>query len=323
MASELDFIAGLRDLATSPAARGLNDDAAVLEIGGETLVLTQDTLIDGVHVIDGSDPADIAWKLVAVNLSDLAAKGALPSSYVLGASFGPSVEDSWIEAFAGGLAADQAQFGVSLLGGDTVRTPGPSTFSLTAFGDVARGGFVTRGGAKPGDGLYVTGTIGDAHLGLRVLTGEIDGLALGLRERLVTAYRLPSPRTAFGPFLPRFAHAAADVSDGLTADIGHICEVSGVGADIELARVPLSSSADRVVKKDDAAKLALLSGGDDYEIVFTAPADAADAIAQASGEADTAVTRIGHIVEGRAGEVRVLSADGQAMALSAKGYTHF
>lgn len=311
-------------LADAEHGLSLKDDVGFLPPvpSGMDACITKDMIVEGVHFLPDDPPETIARKLVRVNVSDLVCKGAVPASCLLAGAFGPGADDGWLEAFAAGLKDDLATFGLALLGGDTVGTPGPTTLSLTAIGHVAAGQLVRRSGAREGDGVYVTGTIGDAALGLKILQGEFGEVALGPRTPLVARYREPEPRAAFGRYLPGFASAALDVSDGLIADLAHICEESGLAADIDFARVPFSSSAQRHLKKDRALKLAVLGGGDDYEILFTAPPSAAASIAEASGETETAVTRIGQVAGGEAGAVRVLDEDGSPLDIGMRGFSH-
>ncbi|CDO61343.1 Thiamine-monophosphate kinase [Candidatus Phaeomarinobacter ectocarpi] len=322
--TEFDLIARLfAPLSDSPHGLNLTDDVGLVPDTDGRSCITSDMIVAGVHFL-ADDPADqIAQKLVRVNISDLAAKGAQPVGCLLSAAFNQQRDISWLEAFANGLAEDMSAFGLVLIGGDTVRTPGPDTFSLTAIGRLGEGGMVTRAGAMAGDGLYVTGTIGDAGLGLRILRGELGAVALGTRTRLEGRYRLPQPRADFGRKLSGFASASLDVSDGLIADAGHLADASGLAARIDFDRVPLSSSATRVVKKDRSLHLSLLGAGDDYEILFAAPADAAEAIAEASGDTETPVTRIGDLAPGKAGEVSVVDGQGMALDVPKMGYRHF
>lgn len=322
--TEFDLIARLfAPLSDSPHGLNLTDDVGLVPDTDGRSCITSDMIVAGVHFL-ADDPADqIAQKLVRVNISDLAAKGAQPVGCLLSAAFNQQRDISWLEAFANGLAEDMSAFGLVLIGGDTVRTPGPDTFSLTAIGRLGEGAMVTRAGARAGDGLYVTGTIGDAGLGLRILRGELGAVALGTRTRLEGRYRLPQPRADFGRKLSGFASASLDVSDGLIADTGHLADASGLTARIDFDRVPLSSSATRVVKKDRSLHLSLLGAGDDYEILFAAPADAAEAIAEASGDTGTPVTRIGDLAPGKAGEVSVVDGQGMALDVPKMGYRHF
>ncbi|MEO0962554.1 MAG: thiamine-phosphate kinase [Pseudomonadota bacterium] len=322
--TEFDLIARLF-APLSDSSHGLNliDDVGLVPDTDGRSCITSDMIVAGVHFL-ADDPADqIAQKLVRVNVSDLAAKGAQPVGCLLSAAFHTGRDTAWLESFTQGLAADLATYGLVLIGGDTVRTPGPDTFSLTAIGKTGDNGVVRRAGAKAGDGLYVTGTIGDAGLGLKVLRDELGTVALGTRTRLVGSYHLPEPRVEFGQKLSGFATASLDVSDGLIADAGHLATSSGLAARIQFDRVPLSSSASRVVKKDRALHLSLLGMGDDYEILFAASADAAEAIAEASGETETPVTRIGELTSGSAGVVDVVDAQGDALEVPQTGYRHF
>jgi len=309
----------------SDTAHGLDliDDVGLLpEVQGRQCV-TSDMIVAGVHFLPDDPPDLIARKLIRVNVSDLAAKGATPSACTLSAAFNTARDVSWIEEFTAGLAEDLRAYDLSLVGGDTVRTPGPDSFSLTATGSVPKTGLVLRAGAQPGDNLYVTGTIGDAGLGLMILQGELGTVALGRRTPLVGRYHLPQPRLGFGHSLPRFASAALDVSDGLVADAGHLARCSDVALEIEAERVPLSTSAGRMIKGRDDLKVRLLGAGDDYEILFTAPPDAADAIADAAGASDTPVTRIGAVGAGEAGTVTVVDGKGTSIGIPNKGYRHF
>lgn len=242
------FLHRLRRLATHPGARGLRDDAAVL--GG--LVLTHDMIVEGVHFLPEDPPADVAWKLVAVNLSDLAAKGAAPAGCLLGYSLSTP---EWDAAFLAGLEMALAAFDLALLGGDTVRSPGPRVFGLTALGHAAVA--PSRSGARAGDALWVTGTIGRAGLGLALLRAGGDGPE-------IAAYRRPQPRLAEGRALAPVAHAMMDVSDGLLIDAARMAAASGLAVAIDLAHVPVAGDA-----------LAAVTAGDDYELLFALPPDVA------------------------------------------------
>lgn len=253
MSRERAFIARLAAFARHPAARTLSDDAAVLEVAGTRLVLTHDMIVEGVHYLPADAPADVAWKLVGVNLSDLAAKGARPLGVLLGYPLG---EEGWDAAFAGGLEAALARFDVPLLGGDTVSVPAgaPRTLGLTAIGAAEHA--PPRSGAQAGDGLYVTGTIGRAGLGLAMARDGAEGDPAWL-----DAYRRPVPRLAEGRLLARHAHAMADVSDGLLIDAARMAEASGLAVEIDLHAVPLAG--------DD--RIAAVTAGDDYELLVAAP----------------------------------------------------
>lgn len=263
MSREQEFIARLAAFARDPAARGLADDAAVLAVGGAALVLTHDMIVEGVHYLAGDPPEDVAWKLVAVNLSDLAAKGARPLGVLLGYALGPDVE--WDARFVDGLQAATAAFGVALLGGDTVAVPAGSArlLGMTAMGE-AGSRVPARSGARAGDVLYCTGTIGAAGLGLAVARGERTGPAAWLR-----AYRRPVPRLAEGRVLAGLAHAMADISDGLLIDAARMGQASDLGLEIRLDDVPLAASA----PDNLSGRLAAATAGDDYELLVAAPPD--------------------------------------------------
>jgi thiamine-monophosphate kinase len=304
-----------------PGALGLTDDAAILRPAeGAELVVTTDTIVAGVHYIGDEPPGLVAQKLLRVNLSDLAAKGARPVAYTLNIALPPELEDAWLERFCAGLAADQQRFGIALAGGDSVATPGPVTLTITAFGEIAAGGMLRRSGARPGDRIYVSGTIGDGALGLKVLRGRLAGIAASQRDALVERYRLPQPRVACGARLVGIAHAAMDISDGLVADLGHIADMSGVAAVVEAASVPLSTAAAAALEIEPEMRDAVLGGGDDYELLYTAPPDAASSMAAPAAELGLPLTAIGRIEAGRG--VRVVDAAGAEIALARAGYTH-
>ncbi|MBI3512538.1 MAG: thiamine-phosphate kinase, partial [Proteobacteria bacterium] len=273
--------------ATFPGAYGLTDDAASFGLApGEQAVITTDAVVAGVHFIGDEAPGLIARKALRVNLSDLAAKGARPLGYTLAAVLPQAIDDAWLEAFSAGLAADQAEFGIPLIGGDTVATPGPLTLSITALGAVT-GAMVRRAGARPGDRIYVSGTIGDAALGLAALRGRLAHLGAVERAFLADRYQLPRPRLALGRALAPHASAALDVSDGLVGDLGHIAACSGVAAIIEQERVPVSAAAATALAADPVARQAVLAGGDDYELLFTASQEKHDIIVRLASAAAT------------------------------------
>lgn len=305
-----------------PGGLGLLDDAALVECRpGHRLVITVDALVEGVHYLSDDPPDLVARKLLRVNLSDLAAKGARPLHYLLTTALPKSFGDDWVERFAAGLAEDQRRFGVDLLGGDSVATSGPAVLSLTALGEVAAGAEIRRSGAQPGDRVWVSGTIGDAYLGLKALRGEYPDLAPADRIALAGRFQLPEPRTGLGPLLAGIAHAMCDVSDGLIADLGHICDASQVGATVELAAVPSSSAARRLVRDEPDLALRLATGGDDYELLFTAPPEASAAIARLAADLALPITAIGAIEPGTG--VRLLGADGRPVPVTTAGYRHF
>jgi thiamine-monophosphate kinase len=306
----------------APEALGLKDDAAYLDPPpGERLVFKTDAIVESVHFLPDDPPDLVARKALRVNLSDLAAKAARPLGYLLAIALPKSCDDAWLEGFAGGLAADQREFGIGLFGGDTDATPGPITIAITAIGAVSPGREILRAGAQPGDRLYVSGTLGDAALGLRALTGKLGALPEEDRITLADRYRVPRPRLGLGRRLGGIAHAGLDISDGLVADLGHLCEASGVGAVVEQGRVPLSPAARRAVEGDAALRMLALGGGDDYELVFAAPPESGDAIAEIARQENVAVTAIGQIEPGA--RVRVLDGTGEEIDVAVPGYRHF
>ncbi len=307
-----------RPIATDPGAFGLVDDAAVLRAWGDDLVVTTDAIVEGVHFLPGDPPDSIARKALRVNLSDLAAKGATPSGFVLTLAL-RAADDAWLTPFARGLGEDAAQFGCPLLGGDTVSTPGPLMISITAFGR-------DRNGAKPGDRVVVTGTIGDAALGLDILKGGTAEAALAgdatARAMLVDRYRVPQPRNALAKAVREHAQAAMDVSDGLAGDLAKLCAASGVSAAIDAQSVPLSVAAATLLARGIAGIEAIVSSGDDYEILCAISEERFEAFAQEAGTAGVAVTSIGTVIAGRA-VPRFLDGKGSEIALPRLSYSHF
>ncbi|WAC48805.1 thiamine-phosphate kinase [Asticcacaulis sp. SL142] len=297
-------------------ARGLRDDVAVLPSDNtHDLVVTTDAMVEGVHFLS-TDPLDkVAQKLLRVNLSDLAAKGAKPYGYQLLTAWPRSLPFEAKQTFAKGLKADQAQFNVALFGGDTVSTPGPLMVSVTLFGHIAKGQTVARAGVKAGDRLLVSGPIGQGYLGLKVLMGEYPQLAAEFKSELVDAYQLPQPRLDMADVVRGNAHASMDVSDGLVADAAHIAQASRVDIHIDLNRVPTSRAA-RAAMALGASVLDLISGGDDYQILCTASGERAKALCEA-GFVD-----IGECYPARSqGQVTVLS-DGKPVEMENTGWVH-
>jgi thiamine-monophosphate kinase len=314
-----------KPLATDAGAFALDDDAAVLKAHGEDIVVTTDAIVEGVHFLPDDPPDTIARKALRVNLSDVAAKGAAPAGFVLTLAL-RSVDEAWLAAFAGALGEDARSFGCPLLGGDTVSTSGPLTVSITAFGRVPEGKIVHRSGAKPGDRVMVTGTIGDAALGLDVLRGGPVASALvgdpTAKELLVSRYRVPQPRNDLADAVRAHASASMDVSDGLAGDLTKLCAASGVSADIDTPLVPLSVAAAGLLGRGVVGLEGLISGGDDYEILCTVPQAQLADFTQAAGRAGVAVTEIGAIVAGTDAP-RFMDAKGSEIVLTRRSYSHF
>jgi thiamine-monophosphate kinase len=279
-----------------------------------------------VHVLPGTDPGAIAWKALAVNVSDLVAKGATPLAYLMSLALPVAPQRAFLQAFAAGLARAQETFGCRLIGGDTDRTPGHFSVSITALGAIPHGRYVQRAGAKPGDRVFVSGTIGDAALGLALALDEGCagrwGLDVAGAGHLASRFDTPTPPVALAPIVRAHARAAMDISDGLVKDFERLCRVSGVGGRLIAARVPLSKPAKAVVAHGDAPLKALLTGGEDYEVLAViAPDRAADFAREAAG-AGIPVTNIGEIFEASAG-VSVIGPDGHPMAFEVSGWDHF
>ncbi|MCQ4158960.1 thiamine-phosphate kinase [Roseomonas sp. GC11] len=302
-----------------PGALGLLDDAALLTPpANRELVLAADAMVAGVHFLPDDPPETLGRKLLRVNLSDLAAMGAAPLGYLMTLALPRGTPDAWLAAFSAGLAEDQREFGLSVLGGDTVSIPGPVTLSLTILGHVAPGQALRRAGARPGDEVWVSGSIGDGALGLMALRGAVADAGGFLASR----YRLPRPRLALGQALAGLARAAMDVSDGLVQDLGHLCRAGGCGAVLRAADVPLSPPAAALVAAGAVALPKLLSGGDDYELLFAAPPGAAPEIFARAAACGVAVSRIGHFVPGEA-VVTVLDEAGAELPPGPGGWSHF
>jgi thiamine-monophosphate kinase len=314
LATEFAIIARHFQPLAGTGALALADDAALLTAPpGRQLVLTVDAMVAGVHFLIDDPPDLVARKLLRVNLSDLAGKGATPLGYLLTVSVPRETTDAWFAAFAAGLAADQAEFGITLLGGDTTSTPGPISLSLTAIGHVAPGAMVRRAGAEPGHRIWVTGTIGDSALGLAVAQGRLADPSGFLLAR----YRLPRPR--LGLEIAGIVSAGMDVSDGLVQDLGHLCRAGGLAAEVEAALLPRSAPA----RAAGSAWLSTcLTGGDDYELLLAVPPDAERALMAAARRAGMPVTQIGRFRAG-APQVIVHDPDGEEITLDRPGWSHF
>ena len=325
--AEFDLIAMIQARAgvRGDVRLGIGDDAALLRVpAGHELVVTADTLNAGVHFPLGTAPADIGWKALAANLSDLASMGARPAWCTLSLSM-PQADAAWLEDFLDGFLGLAAAHGIALIGGDTTR--GPLSIAVTAMGLVETGAALRRDRARIGDDIWVTGTLGDAAAAL-VLGGHmpaVEGDVPKADARVAAALRLrldrPTPRVEAGRCLLGLAHACVDVSDGLLADLGHVCERSGVGAEIEIGTLPASPALCQAFG-DAAARCALQAGGgDDYELCFTAPPAVREAVAMALEQAGVEGSRIGRIVAGNG--VRALAADGRQWQAPRGGYVHF
>lgn len=298
---------------------GIGDDAALLRVGpGMQLAVSTDLLVEGTHFLAGTDPARLGHKVLAVNLSDMAAMGATPRWATLALAL-PAVDDAWLAAFAGGLRALAGAHGTELVGGDTTR--GPLSICVTIFGEVPAGQALRRDGAREGDEVWVSGTLGDAAIGLALLTGAPAPALAGAHARhCIERLEAPRPRVALGIALRGVATAALDVSDGFAADLGHILERSGVGARVEVDRLPLSAAL-APFAADAAVQAASLGGGDDYELCFTAPVAAAPAVERAAAAAGVPVARVGRIVSGSG--LSIVDAAGRDVSAPRAGYDHF
>jgi thiamine-monophosphate kinase len=316
-----------RPLARHPGAFALGDDAAaVTPQPGHDIVLKADAIIGGVHFFHDDTPAGVAKKALRVNLSDLAAKGATPIGFLLSLALPSSIGPHWLKDFARGLGTDAKHFGCPLLGGDTDRTPGPVTISIAAFGTLPRGSMVRRAGARPGDRILITGTIGDAALGLalrrRYDVAKEWQLKREHRHYLIERYRLPQPRNALAATLRKFASASMDISDGLVGDLSKLCRASGVDAEIEAARVPLSPAARAVLAAKPKLIETMLTGGDDYEIVCAVAPGKVPRFCAAAATAGVAVCEVGKVVKGE-GHAHFLNQKGRPMAFAHPSFSHF
>jgi thiamine-monophosphate kinase len=309
-------------LATHPGALGLSDDAAFLKPPpGCDLVLKTDAIVGGVHFFPEDAAHTVASKALRVNLSDLAAKGARPLGFLLSLALPKETGEDWLEGFSQGLRGDAVLFGCPLFGGDTDRTPGPITISIAMFGSVPEGTMVRRAGARPGDRVFVSGTIGDAALGVILRKGKKWKLTEAQRQHLIARYLLPQPRSALAEAVRTHASAAMDVSDGFVGDLAKLCRASGVAADIDVGRMPLSEAAKAVMSTDPLALEIALTGGDDYEIVCTVAPDKSASFQAAAKAANVTVTEVGEI---KAGEgAHFLATNGKVLAFKRASFSHF
>lgn len=324
--SEEGLIASYFAPLAGPGALGLADDAALLAPRpGRELVLTVDALVEGVHFLSGDPPHTLGAKALSVNLSDLAAKGSDPVGFLLALALPDSWTEAWLAAFADGLGAAAAAAGCPLLGGDTVRARGGLVLSVTALGDVPEGRMVRRTAAQPGDRVCVSGTIGDAVLGLDLLTGPEPAWSAALqpdgRDRLVRRYRQPEARLALAGALRDLASAAMDVSDGLVGDLAKMLRASRVSGEIDLALVPFSEPASCALTADPNLRDRLVCGGDDYEILFTLPAGRLPEMRRRAEAAGLAIREIGCVTQGTE-PLRILDR-GRPCRLTAASFQHF
>jgi thiamine-monophosphate kinase len=321
--SEDDLIARFFAPIAGPEGLGLRDDAALLTPPpGSDLVLTKDALVAGVHFFADDPPAAIARKALRVNLSDLAAKGAEPLGFLLALALPGDWTADWLGAFAQGLGEDSAAYRCPLFGGDTVKTPGPLMVSITALGRVEHGRMVARTGVRPDDWLYVSGTIGDSALGLKLRLGSGPPLDAAHRDFLLDRYLLPQPRQNLAPVLSEFAHGGMDVSDGFVGDLTKMLRVSGVSAQVDLAKLPLSAAARAAIARDPALFTIAATGGDDYEILASVAPQKAAAFEAEAARAGVAVARIGQALAGD-DPPRFLGRDGVAVAFERGAFSHF
>jgi len=316
-----------RPLAKHPGAFALSDDAAVIEPpAGCEIVLKTDGIIGGVHFFPDDPPDTVGRKALRVNLSDLAGKGAKPLGFLLTLAVPKGIGEEWLSPFARGLGADADLFDCPLFGGDTDRTPGPISISIAVVGAVPRGRMLRRAGAQPGQRLVVTGTIGDAALGVVLrrdpAVAERWGLSPDQRKSLEQRYLVPEPRTAIAELLREHASAAMDVSDGLVGDLAKLCRVSGVTATIDAARVPLSDGARAALAREPALIETILTGGDDYEVLASLPPDKLASLRDQASAKGVAITEIGVASAGDT-EPRVLDREGRALAFAHPSFSHF
>jgi thiamine-monophosphate kinase len=324
MISEDDLIARFFAPIAGQGGLGLRDDAALVAIrADEDLVVTADALAAGVHFFADDPPGAIARKALRVNLSDLAAKGANAAGFLLSLALPRDWREEWLTEFANALAEDARRFACPLLGGDTIRSPSALFISITGLGTVPRGRMVPRTGARAGDRIYVTGTIGDASAGLLLRKhGWEKPLDASARDFLIDRYLHPQPRLALAPSLRAHASAAMDVSDGLVGDLTKMLRVSGVSAQIELPRIPFSEAACAALAADPQLHERLLTGGDDYEILCTVSAGTVDSFEREAGAAMVRVARIGEVTEG-AGPPAFLDGEGRPVSIGRGSFSHF
>jgi thiamine-monophosphate kinase len=321
--SEDELIARFFAPLAGPAGLGLRDDAALMRPPpGEDLVLTTDALVAGVHFFADDPPEDIARKALRVNLSDLAAKGARPRGFLLSLALPCDWREDWLTSFADGLGADAWAYRCPLIGGDTVMTPGPLTLSVTAIGSVPEGRMPKRTGVKPGDRLYVTGTIGDAAIGLRIRQGRGPDIPQADKAFLLERYLTPEPRVALAGAMLAHANGGMDVSDGFVGDLTKMLDVSGVSARVPVYRLPLSRAARAASAADPGLFEVAATGGDDYELLASTTPESAPAFEAEAKAAGVPLTLIGQAVEGRR-PPSFIGPDGRPVVFARGAYSHF
>jgi thiamine-monophosphate kinase len=317
LTSEFDLIARHFTRPAANAVLGVGDDAALIDVSnGMDLAVSTDTMVSGTHFFPDVDPENLGHKSLAVNLSDMAAMGAMPYWATLALTL-PSVDHDWLEAFAKGFFDLAEEFNVSLIGGDTTR--GPLAMTVTIMGEVPAGAALRRGGAKAGSDIWVSGSVGDAALAVAHRHGKVVLSEPDYREAVMRLYE-PTPRVALGQALRGMATSAIDISDGLLADIHHICRLSNVGAKVELPLIPVSEIGRKHIGTKEGLT-AIVAGGDDYELCFTAAANSRESIAELANILGVPLTRIGTISRGKG--VSLVDAGGKAVALDGYGFDHF
>ena len=317
LSSEFDLISRHFTRPAANAVLGVGDDCALVDVtNGMDLTVSTDTMVSGTHFFPDVDPEHLGHKALAVNLSDIAAMGAMPYWAMLALTV-PNVDHAWLAAFAKGFFDLAAEYNVSLIGGDTTR--GPLTLTVTIMGEVPAGAALRRSGAKAGNDVWVSGNVGDAALAVAHRNGKVVLSESDYHEAVMRLYE-PTPRVALGQALRGMATAAIDISDGLLADLGHICRLSGVGATVDLASIPVSAIGAKHFASD-AGRTAIVAGGDDYELCFTAPPNSRESIAELTDMLGVPLTRIGQIKRGKG--VSLLGPDGKAVKVDGRGYDHF
>ncbi len=315
--SEFELIARHFTRPAKNAVLGVGDDCALVDItNGMDLAVSTDTMVSGTHFFPDVDPENLGHKALAVNLSDMAAMGAMPYWVLLALTL-PKVDDVWLAAFAKGFFDLADEYNVSLIGGDTTR--GPLTLTVTIMGEVPAGAALRRNGAKAGNDIWVSGNLGDAALAVAHRHGRIKLEEADYKEAVMRLYE-PTPRVSLGQALRGMATSAIDISDGLLADLGHICRLSGVGATVEIAAIPVSAIGAKHASSD-AGLSAIMAGGDDYELCFTAPPNSRDSIADLAEGLGIPLTRIGQVRRGKG--VHIVGPDGKPMKIDGRGFDHF